>query len=81
MKFRKLAEWEDHSHEPGGDEIMLLEAVDVPMEQPRYLRVSWSELTAVEFNALERGEVIERSRLPRALCKIATVEKPQSPLS
>jgi hypothetical protein len=34
MKFRKLAEWEDHSHEPDGDEIMVLEAVDIPMDQP-----------------------------------------------
>jgi hypothetical protein len=36
-----------------------LEAVEVPQEQARYRRISWSELTAEEFNALENGEVVD----------------------
>ena len=59
MKFRKIAEWEDHDSEPGGDEVFLLEAVDVPQDRPRYALVSWSVLTDQEFDALERGEVID----------------------
>jgi len=38
---------------------MLLEAVDVPLGHLRYTRVSWSELTDEEFDALECGEVID----------------------
>jgi hypothetical protein len=34
MKLRKRAEWEDRSHEPGGDEILVLVAPDIPMDQP-----------------------------------------------
>ena len=59
MKFKKVSEWEDHKREPGGDEVMLLEAVEVPQDQARYTRISWSELTAEEFNALENGEVVD----------------------
>ena len=59
MKFKKVTEWEDHTREPGGDEVMLLEAVEVPPEQARYARLSWSELTNEEFNALENGEVVD----------------------
>ena len=59
MKFRKLDEWEDHDIEPGGDEVMLLEAVDVPPDHARYRRVSFSELTDEEFEALENGEVVD----------------------
>jgi hypothetical protein len=59
MKFRKLDEWEDHNREPGGDEVMLLEAVEVPQDQARYTRISWSELTNEEFDALEKGEVVD----------------------
>jgi len=59
MKFRKIAEWEYHGREPGGEEVFLLEAIDVPPDHPRYTCVSWSELTDEEFAALERGEAIE----------------------
>ena len=59
MKFRKIAEWEDHDSEPGGDEVFLLEAVEVPQDRPRYALISWSVLTDEEFDALERGEVID----------------------
>jgi rubrerythrin len=58
VKFRKVDEWEDHRREPGGDEVFLLEAVEVPPDRPRYRRVSWAELTDEEFDALERGETI-----------------------
>ena len=58
LKFRKVDEWEDHRREPGGDEVFLLEAVEVPPDRPRYRRVSWAELTDEEFDALERGETI-----------------------
>jgi hypothetical protein len=59
MKFKKVTEWEDHTREPGGDEVMLLEAVEVPPEQARYARLSWSALTDKEFTALENGEVVD----------------------
>ncbi len=59
VKVRKLAEWEDHDQEPGGDIGFLLEAVNVPQDHPRYVRVSWSVLTDQEFDALERGEVVD----------------------
>lgn len=59
MKFRKIAEWEDHDTVPGGDIGFLLEAVDVSEEHPAYARVSWSVLSDKEFDALERGEVID----------------------
>jgi hypothetical protein len=59
MKFRKIDEWEDHNIEPGGDEVMLLEAVDAPPGHLCYTRLSWSSLTDEEFDALERGEVID----------------------
>lgn len=59
MKFRKIDEWEDHNIEPGGDEVMRLEAVDVPQDHLRYTRVSWSELTDQEFDALESGEAVD----------------------
>jgi len=59
MKFRKINEWEDHDNEPGGDAGFLLEAVDVPQDRPRYTLVSWSVLSDEEFDALERGEVID----------------------
>ena len=42
MKFREVAEWEDHRIEPGGDEVCLLEAVDVPTDSPRYTRIPWA---------------------------------------
>ncbi|MEW6296739.1 MAG: hypothetical protein AB1671_03235 [Thermodesulfobacteriota bacterium] len=58
MQVRKLDEWEDHSTVPGGDEVMLLEAVDAP-DHVVCLRVSFADLTDEEFNALEDGEVIE----------------------
>ena len=29
MKFRKIAEWEYHGREPGGDEVFLLEAIEL----------------------------------------------------
>jgi rubrerythrin len=58
VKFRKVDEWEDHRREPGGDEVFLLEAVEVPPDRPRYRRMSWAELTDEEFDALERGETI-----------------------
>ena len=38
---------------------MLLEAVEVPQNQARYTRISWSGLTAEEFTALENGEVVD----------------------
>ena len=59
MKFKKVDEWEDHNREPGGDEVMLLEAVEVPQDQARYTRISWSELTDEEFNVLENGAVVD----------------------
>ena len=59
MKYRKIAEWEDHDTEPGEDAGFLLAAVDVLLDYPRYARVSWSELTDEEFDALDRGEGIE----------------------
>lgn len=58
MQVRKLDEWEDHSTVPGGDEVMLLEAVDAP-DHVVCLRVSFADLTDEEFNALEDGEVIK----------------------
>ena len=68
MKYRKIAEWEDHETEPGGDAGFLLAAVDAIPDYPRYARVSWSELTDEEFDALERGEGIELLRLCRKTC-------------
>ena len=59
MKYRKIAEWEDHETEPGGDAGFLLAAVDMLRDDPRSVRISWSELTAEEFAALDRGEGIE----------------------
>ena len=59
MKYRKIAEWEDHETEPGGDAGFLLAAVGVTLDDPCYARVSWSELTDEEFDALDRGEGIE----------------------
>lgn len=59
MKFRKIAEWEDHGTVPGGNIGFLLEAVDVSEEHPVYARVSWSDLTSEEFNALADGAVID----------------------
>ena len=59
MKFRKIAEWEDHDTVPGGNIGFLLEAVEVPQDRPRYALVSWSVLTDEEFDALARGEVID----------------------
>ncbi len=59
MKFRKIAEWEDHDKEPGGDAGFLLKAVDVPQDRPCYVLVSWSVLSDEEFDALDRGEVID----------------------
>jgi len=59
MRYRKIAEWEDHDTEPGGDTGFLLEAVDVTLSYPRSARVSWSDLTDEEFAALDRGEVID----------------------
>jgi hypothetical protein len=59
MRFRKIAEWEDHDTEPGGDIGFLLETVDVSEKHPGYARVSWSALTDEEFDALERGEVAD----------------------
>jgi hypothetical protein len=61
---RKIAEWEDHDTEPGGDAGFLLAAIDVTLGYPCYARVSWSELTDEEFDALDRGEGIE----PLCLC-------------
>lgn len=59
MRYRKIAEWEDHDTVPGGDIGFLLEAVDVLPEHLRYVRISWTVLTDAEFDALERGEVAE----------------------
>jgi hypothetical protein len=59
MKFRKIAEWEDHNTVPGGDAGFLLEAVEVPQDRPRYVLVSWSVLTDEEFDALEHGDVAD----------------------
>ncbi len=59
MKFREVAEWEDHRIEPGGDEVCLLEAVDVPTDSPRYTRIPWAEFSDGEFDALEQGKTIE----------------------
>lgn len=59
MKCRKIAEWEDHDREPGGDSGFLLEAVDVSEEHPAYARVSWSDLTNEEFDALMDGAGID----------------------
>jgi uncharacterized protein YuzB (UPF0349 family) len=59
MKFRKIDEWEDHNVEPGGDEVMLLEAVDAPPNHLCYTCVSFSELSDEEFNALEDGKVVD----------------------
>lgn len=59
MRYRKIAEWEDHDTVPGGDIGFLLEAVDGLHEHPRYVRMSWSMLTDEEFDALERGEVAD----------------------
>jgi L-alanine-DL-glutamate epimerase-like enolase superfamily enzyme len=67
MKLKKISAWEDHTRVPGGDEVMLLEAPDIPADRPRYLRLSWSELTPAEFTALDRGDLIERD-VPHALC-------------
>jgi len=72
MKFRKLNEWEDHSTVPGGDEMMLLEAVDVSTDRPQYARVSWSELTNEEFSTLEDGDVVE---LPHSGYSLRTPEQ------
>ena len=38
---------------------MLLEVGDVPQDHLRYTRVSWSELTDQEFDALENGEAVD----------------------
>jgi len=59
MKFRKIAEWEDHDTVPGGDIGFLLEAVDVLPDHLGYVRISWSALSDAEFDALARGEVAE----------------------
>jgi hypothetical protein len=75
MKLKKIAAWEDHNRVPGGDEVMLLEAIEIPTHQPRYLRLSWSELTPAEFAALDRGEIIERNSPPRALCTRDEIEQ------
>lgn len=74
MKFRKLDEWEDHSTVPGGDEVMLLEAVDVSADRPYYTRVSWSELTSEEFSTLEDGDVVELAGSGYALSEL-TIHK------
>ena len=63
MKFRKIAEWEDHDTVPGGDIGFLLEAVEVLPEHLRYVRVSWSALSDAEFDALARSEVAELTAL------------------
>ncbi|MBI3796360.1 MAG: hypothetical protein HY268_05225 [Deltaproteobacteria bacterium] len=59
MKFRKIAEWEEHDTVPGGDIGFLLEAVEVLPEHLRYVRISWSVLSDAEFDALERSEVVD----------------------
>jgi hypothetical protein len=68
MRYRKIAEWEDHETEPGGDAGFLLAAVDVMLDYPLCARVSWSELTDEEFDALDRGEEIELLCLPSESC-------------
>jgi len=68
MKFKKLDEWEDHSTVPGGDEVMLLEAVEAPLAHVLYTWVSFADLTTEEFNALEEGEAVEFPELRAVLC-------------
>ena len=59
MRFKKIAEWEAHDSEPGGDVGFLVEAIDITHGPPRYLRISWSVLTDDEFHAFERGEEVD----------------------
>jgi hypothetical protein len=42
----------------GGDEVMLLEVIDVAAERPHYVRVSWLDLNSEEFSALEDNGTI-----------------------
>lgn len=67
MKVRKLAEWEDHDQEPGGDVGFLLEAVEYAQGHPRYMWVSWSVLTDEEFYAFDRGEEVNLEDLSRVV--------------
>jgi len=64
MKFRKIAEWEDHDTVPGGDIGFLLEAADGSAEHATYARVSWADLTTEEFAALVDGAAIELTDHP-----------------
>ena len=40
MKVLKVAEWEDYTEVPGGDEVFLLMPIDVVFAHPCYFRVS-----------------------------------------
>ena len=60
MTCRKGDEWQDHRREPGEDEELLLEAVGVSRNQPRYMRVLGSVLTNEEWGAFERAERVDR---------------------
>jgi hypothetical protein len=58
VKFKKIAEWEDHDTQPGGDVGFLLEAIDGSLGRHCYARISWSVLTDEEFAALYHGEIV-----------------------
>ena len=63
MKFKKIAEWEDHDTQPGGDIGFLLEAIDSSLGRRCYARISWSVLTDEEFAALYHGEIVDLTDL------------------
>ncbi|MBI3796362.1 MAG: hypothetical protein HY268_05235 [Deltaproteobacteria bacterium] len=60
MKFRKGDEWQERGRKPGGDEGVLLEAVEVSQKRLRYGRVLGLVLTNEAWAARKRGERVDR---------------------